>query len=323
MWYTNIILNKKSLFLKEFLAVNDQAYSMNSEKLFLGHIFYGENVVIFYEHSFGLYPYFEKHNKNQPVNGGLPQNTDLKAHLVEVEKNITKLIPNENFTGFAVIDIEEWRPLFEQHFKNVKQVYQEASIDRVRANHPNLNDAETRQRAENEFNEAAKKFIVETMKTAKRMRPKALWGIYGIPFCNYNAGEKDGDYSCSARYKGFNEKEIKVNGNIIREEKSKVRLEKAYIEAILMESLRLVKKYNPSLLVYPYSKFEYDPLKKLDSFYSSFCSKFILLFQSDRCSTIDQPADLGIDGLILWSSSANMTKRCEKIKDYIETDLGP
>uniref|UniRef100_A0A0K0D226 Hyaluronidase n=1 Tax=Angiostrongylus cantonensis TaxID=6313 RepID=A0A0K0D226_ANGCA len=170
------------------------------------HIFYGDNVVIFYEHSFGLYPYFKKHNKSHPVNGGLPQNTDLKAHLVEVEKNITKLIPNENFTGFGVIDIEEWRPLFEQHFKNIKQVYQEASIDRVRATHPNLNDAEIRQRAENEFNEAAKKFIVETMKTARKMRPKAFWGIYGIPFCNYNAGKKDGDYSCSAQYKGFNEK---------------------------------------------------------------------------------------------------------------------
>ncbi|KAE9419163.1 hypothetical protein Angca_009837, partial [Angiostrongylus cantonensis] len=288
--------------------------------LFTDQTFDGKNVVIFYEHSFGLYPYFKGHNKIHPVNGGLPQKTNMTAHLLEVEKNIEKLMPDKDFNGFAVIDIEEWRPLFRQHYRNVKQVYQEASIALVKSKNKRLSDDEARQEAEKEFNDAAREFIVETIQKAKQMRPKALWGLYGFPVCNYNAGQLKNDYSCWQLYKGFNDEMMYIY-NIVDAlypsiylgfpASSKQRFR--YVQAILEETLRIAKKRQPPLPIYPYSKFENDPLNKLDSFYN----------KPDRCSTIDQPADLGIDGLILWSSSANMADRCDKIETYIENELGP
>uniref|UniRef100_A0A0K0DB33 Hyaluronidase n=1 Tax=Angiostrongylus cantonensis TaxID=6313 RepID=A0A0K0DB33_ANGCA len=85
-------------------------------------------------------------------------------------------------------------------------VYQEASIERVKRNDPSLSDAEARQRAVIEFDNAAKTFLVETIKTARRMRPKAFWSFYGFPYCNYNAGQKDSDYNCSRKFESYNDK---------------------------------------------------------------------------------------------------------------------
>ncbi|RCN24143.1 hypothetical protein ANCCAN_30167, partial [Ancylostoma caninum] len=84
--------------------------------------FYGEKVVIFYEFVFGTYPYYKGYNENQPINGGTPQNSSLKEHLEVVEKNITDRIPDENFNGLAVVDLEEWRPLFDENFYGLKRV---------------------------------------------------------------------------------------------------------------------------------------------------------------------------------------------------------
>lgn len=38
---------------------------------------------------------------------------DLEAHLIQAEKDINETIPDENFNGIAVIDIEEFRPMWE------------------------------------------------------------------------------------------------------------------------------------------------------------------------------------------------------------------
>ncbi|RCN41619.1 hyaluronoglucosaminidase [Ancylostoma caninum] len=84
--------------------------------------FYGEKVVIFYEFVFGTYPYYKGYNENQPINGGTPQNSSLKEHLEVVKKNITDRIPDENFNGLAVVDLEEWRPLFDENFYGLKRV---------------------------------------------------------------------------------------------------------------------------------------------------------------------------------------------------------
>ncbi|KAE9419146.1 hypothetical protein Angca_008324 [Angiostrongylus cantonensis] len=169
------------------------------------YTFYGENIVIFYQFEFGLYPYFKDYNKSAPVNGGMPQDCNLGAHLKKVRKDITNIIPDENFTNHAIIDFEHWRPLFEELY-DTKKVYQEASIERVKRNDPSLSDAEARQRAVIEFDNAAKTFLVETIKTARRMRPKAFWSFYGFPYCNYNAGQKDSDYNCSRKFESYNDK---------------------------------------------------------------------------------------------------------------------
>nr|CDJ88617.1 Glycoside hydrolase domain containing protein [Haemonchus contortus]CDJ90597.1 Glycoside hydrolase domain containing protein [Haemonchus contortus] len=86
-----------------------------------------------------------------------------------------------------------------------------------------------------------------------------------------------------------------------------------YVQAILREANRIAQKYQPPLPIYPYTKFEYDPLEENCSFYDDY----------DLCSTLKQPAMMGVDGLIFWSSSRNMKYRCPAIMDFVENKLGP
>ncbi|ETN84018.1 hyaluronoglucosaminidase [Necator americanus] len=168
------------------------------------HQFWGEKVAIFYEFNFGKYPYYKDYNKSIPINGGLPQKSDLAAHLQVVETNITDKIKDQNSTGLGIIDLEEWRPLFSEN--------------------------------------------------------------------------------------GYNKK-----------------------RAILTEARRISHMFSPPLPIYAYIKIEYDPLNKHDDFYSN----------EDLCTTIKKPADMGIDGIIFWSSSKDITQRCDLIKGKMDTSVGP
>ncbi|RCN36084.1 EGF-like domain protein [Ancylostoma caninum] len=85
-----------------------------------------------------------------------------------------------------------------------------------------------------------------------------------------------------------------------------------YVQAILREAKRIARKFNPPLPIYAYTKIEYDPLKEIDYFYND----------HDLCTTIRQPADLGIDGIIFWSSSRNITLRCPHIKTNMDDRIG-
>ncbi|KAK6014184.1 hypothetical protein OSTOST_20462, partial [Ostertagia ostertagi] len=82
--------------------------------------FFGEKVVVFYESKFALYPYYKDYDSNQPINGGLPQNISLQAHLDAVAQQIQADIPDPNFHGIAVIDLEAWRPLYHMNWDEKK-----------------------------------------------------------------------------------------------------------------------------------------------------------------------------------------------------------
>ncbi|KIH67729.1 hypothetical protein ANCDUO_01940 [Ancylostoma duodenale] len=64
---------------------------------------------------------------------------------------------------------------------------------------------------------------------------------------------------------------------------------------------------------YVYTKFEYDPYEKNDSFYG----------KEDICNTVKLPRDLGGSGLVLWSTSKNMRMRCANIGSFVKKTLGP
>ncbi|EPB68897.1 hyaluronoglucosaminidase [Ancylostoma ceylanicum] len=281
--------------------------------------FYGEKVVIFYEFIFGRYPYYKGYKEDQPVNGGTPQNCSIDEHLKIAKENITERIPKEDFDGFAIIDLEEWRPIFDQNFWGLKSVFRNQSLALVRKWNSSLqNETEIAKLAEEQFNNAAREFFVKTIRLGRDMRKKAKWGFYGFPYCNYNAG-KNGTYECWKKYQDWNDKmmfifnestalfpSIYLGSNATSEERF------GYVQAVLNEARRISKKFTPPLPIYAYTKIEYDPLKKIKDFYNDY----------DLCSTIKQPADLGIDGIIIWSSSRNITLRCPHIKESIEGRIG-
>ncbi|CAI4233000.1 unnamed protein product [Auanema sp. JU1783] len=281
-----------------------------------GHSFRGDNVVIFYEYSFGRFPYFKNYNLSEAVNGGMPQLVDIEEHLFKVAEHVNENIPHEDFGGIAVIDFEEWRPLFSLNWGS-KRIYTRKSIELVKHRYPFLSDRDARSLAEEEFNYAAKKIFVETISLCRRMRPFAKWGFYGFPYCNYNAGETE-NHQCSKKYENFNNElfPIFTAGNALFPSiylDMKKNENRGYVMAVLREALRISGNAAERLPIYAYTKFEYKPYENFDSFYT----------KEDVCNTIKQSADMGADGLVLWSTSANMVQRCTYLANYITNELGP
>ncbi|KHJ79746.1 hyaluronoglucosaminidase, partial [Oesophagostomum dentatum] len=161
--------------------------------------FHGEHIATFHEFTFGRYPYYKKYNASLPINevhGVL--NTTIKDHLEVEEFDITNRT-DENFSGLGIIHFEEWRPLFDQNDWKEKQVFLNQSIALVwERNSTTGNETLIKNLAIEEFNEDAKDFFLKTIKLAKKLRPKAKWGFYGFPYCNYNAG-RNGEYECDQK----------------------------------------------------------------------------------------------------------------------------
>ncbi|RCN51930.1 hyaluronoglucosaminidase [Ancylostoma caninum] len=284
-----------------------------------GHEFLGDQIVIFYEYNFGYFPYYVDYDPNQPVNGGLPQNCPLAKHLALVSEQIREAIPREDFDGIAVIDFEEWRPLYQLNWGK-KAVYKKESIRLVRQQYPSISEKSAEELAKKEFNAAAKKIFLSTIGLARQMRPYARWGFYGFPYCNYDAGNSESDMLCSEKFRRFNdemsfifEASSALFPSIYLSLKGTSAQNYRYIQAIMVESARIASLQNPVLDVYPYTKFEYNPYQFLDSFYA----------KKDVCNSLKQAADLGARGIVLWSSSKNMKERCDGLAAYVRDMLGP
>ncbi len=131
-------------------------------------------VAVFLEHQFGRYPRIVN---GREANGGIPQNVDMADHLSRVRRDIERALPDPNFDGYAVIDFEAWKPDWAS--PKLGDEYREASRRRVRLRNPGLSAAQVEARAAQEWNDAAREFLLETLTEAKRVRPDAVWGFYG------------------------------------------------------------------------------------------------------------------------------------------------
>ncbi|CAI9545146.1 unnamed protein product [Staurois parvus] len=141
-----------------------------------------QNLTIFYKERLGLYPYFDKNNVS--INGGLPQNVSLQAHLEQMVNGINKYMPSVNKIGLGVIDWEEWRPNWIRNWQ-MKDIYRQVSQQLVASRYPDWMAGEVTEKAQYEFETAAREFMAETLQYAKNNRPNQLWGYYLFPDC-YN-----------------------------------------------------------------------------------------------------------------------------------------
>ncbi|XP_059799824.1 hyaluronidase-2-like isoform X2 [Hypanus sabinus] len=143
--------------------------------------FYDQELTIFYKERLGRYPYFEG---QRPVNGGVPQNSSLLQHLQQVRADIDRYIRSHHREGLAVIDWEEWRPLWIRNWKG-KQIYRNRSLALVSKSHPHWPQADISRQAQFEFEQSARNFMVKTLQEGRNTRPHSLWGFYLFPDC-YN-----------------------------------------------------------------------------------------------------------------------------------------
>ncbi|XP_076978508.1 hyaluronidase PH-20-like isoform X2 [Tamandua tetradactyla] len=141
-----------------------------------------QDVAIFYADRLGYYPHIHEVT-GKLENGAIPQLGSLDSHLHKAANDIDQTVPTDQL-GLAVIDWENWRPLWERNWKP-KDIYKNMSIDLALRENPLLNQAEATKIAKKEFEKAGRRYMYDTLKLGKSMRPNYLWGFYLFPDC-YN-----------------------------------------------------------------------------------------------------------------------------------------
>jgi hypothetical protein len=110
-------------------------------------------------------------------NGGVPQNVSLEQHVAKLTAAITAVVPPQ-FEGVISFDYEGWSPVWDD---GLGGCYKNASVQLVRAAHPDWPADRVQTQAQHEFEAAAKAWWLTTLRTAKKLRPRVRWGSYNFP----------------------------------------------------------------------------------------------------------------------------------------------
>lgn len=106
-------------------------------------------------------------------------------------------------SGVGVIDFESWRPVFRQNF-GIFLPYKNISYQIEKNKHPSWSQNQIEKEASKRFETKGRKFVEETLKLAKKMRPLGKWGYYAFPYC-YNMNERDKKQDCADSIKQQND----------------------------------------------------------------------------------------------------------------------
>ncbi|XP_075583924.1 hyaluronidase-1 [Pelecanus crispus] len=281
----------------------------------------GSNVTIFYHTHLGYYPYYS--DNGDPVNGGVPQNESLIKHLNKAKSDIDYCIPMKKFQGLAVIDWENWRPQWDRNWGN-KSIYRNKSLEMVRRRHPQWSEDKIRKVAKEEFENAGKSFMNNTILLAEHMRPNGLWGYYLYPDCyNYDYKEHPQTYTgkCPAIESSRNDLLLWLW------KESTALYPSIYLDYILKSSPNALKfvhyRVKEAIRVASIARKDYV----LPVFVYSrpfYAYTFHVLTETDLVNTIGESAALGAAGVVLWGSMryASSKESCSTVKRYIDGPLG-
>lgn len=282
--------------------------------------FVRQNLTIFYKERLGLYPYYEQ--DGSPVNGGLPQVASLTEHLGKMPDGMRKYIKEPTAKGLAVLDWEEWRPLWIRNW-DAKNIYRNKSRLLISQKNPNWTPDQVAKVAQQEFELSARRFMLETLRYAKTLRPQQLWGFYLFPDCynhNYRGNLENYTGRCpdvevtrndqlmwlwtesTALYPSIYIGQVLKNRAIGRQ----------FVRNRVREGMRLASVGNGTARpVFVYSR-------------PTYTNELTLLTEMDLISTIGESVSLGAAGIILWGDSAYASSNasCSSLRNYLGNSLG-
>ncbi|XP_017266702.1 hyaluronidase-3 [Kryptolebias marmoratus] len=287
--------------------------------------FQGQRMTIFYRDHLGKYPYLS--HGGRKVNGGLPQLGDLSAHLALTVKQLSILL-HPKFSGMAVIDWEEWEPLWASNLGS-KMEYRRLSKLLVRQERPGLLEKDVKLLARQQFEESARRFMEETLRLAVKHRPKGFWGFYGFPSC-FNKHKRKTDQTYTGRcHKGTRQNNdqlswlwtqstalypsIYLPQRLAGSADAALMVRHRLLEALRVASIwRHGNKTVHATPVLPYARL-------------AFTHSLSFLNQTDLEHTLGESASLGAAGVVLWGDMkfAKSKQQCILLRKYVHSVLGP
>jgi len=294
--------------------------------------FNGDNVwTIYCPTWFSTFPHMKQQEGGSfvPVNGGIPQRGNLSAHLAQVAADMDTLFPDADADGYIVIDWEVWVPWMKiTDTWGSTGLYVNESLKYVRELHPDWSQAQLDAEAVRTWNVSALEFMVETLKTAQAMRPKAKVGYYGRPGCYTGLNATSDPPACVASVQERNDAvaalwaagralfpSVYIGPNptypFVRTP--------AYVAAEIGETLRVRAKFGLQRL--PVIAFTW-----YDLFNTTNVSNWHQMTNATDLETeFGTPAKAGADGIIVWGGGvdASPSARCSSMAGYFESTLGP
>ncbi|NXI72323.1 HYAL1 protein, partial [Anseranas semipalmata] len=280
--------------------------------------FTGQDVTLFYSRRLGLFPYYTA--QGVPVEGGLPQNASLPAHLRQAARDVEAALPSAAYGGLAVIDWESWRPLWARDWGSM-DIYRQKSEELVRQQHPLWPSSQVKAVAQQQFEESARDFMEQTLQLGEQLRPGGYWGFYGFPDCyNNNFSSPLYNGTCPAVERQRNQElawlwkssralypsiylplQLKGTNKVLSYVRNRV------AEAFAVQNGVL----DTAIPVLPYAQVAFD-------------DTIDFLSEEDLVNTIGESAAQGAAGIVLWGSSSSSTskEKCLKLKDYVDGPLG-
>lgn len=281
--------------------------------------FVRQNLTIFYKDRLGLYPYFEP--DETPMNGGLPQVASLTQHLEKMQEGVQKYIRELGAVGLAVIDWEEWRPLWIRNW-DTKDIYRKHSRELVRQKNPTWPPEQVGKVAQQEFEMSARKFMLETLKRAKNLRPNQLWGFYLFPDCynhdyrhtleSYTGRCPDVEVARNEKLKWLWTESTALfpsiyMGTVLRSSESG----RQFVRNRVKEGMRLASSGDGlARPVFVYTR-------------PTYANSLEQLTETDLVSTIGESVALGAAGIILWGDADYASSRtsCSDLDTYLRGTL--
>ncbi|XP_048123575.1 hyaluronidase PH-20-like [Alosa alosa] len=283
----------------------------------------GQFLSLFYVDRLGLYPYVDEATGKQ-FNGGVPQRGNLRASLAKAEDDVEYYIPSRSSAGLAVIDWEDWRPLWERNWGS-KRIYRSLSVTYARRRDPTLTARKAVAQAKQHFQSAAKSYMLETLSLGARRRPNYLWGFYLFPNC-YNYGWTEPGYTgeCPREVRRQNNRllwlweastalypSVYLQASLADSPAAALMVRNRVHEALRVAALPKRRSYAAPVYVYTRPVFV-DQTKRL-------------LSLGDLVHTIGESAAMGASGAVLWGASADYDDKfsCEALSAYLDDTINP
>ncbi|XP_073336502.1 hyaluronidase-1-like [Pagrus major] len=285
----------------------------------------GQFLSLFYTDRLGLYPHVDLTSRTH-FNGGIPQRGNLKASMNKARADINYYIPSKTTRGLAVIDWEEWRPLWDRNW-GTKRVYQTLSVARVMRTNRSLTVQQAKEKAKQQFQEAARSYMSGMLAVGRAMRPNYLWGFYLFPNC-YNYGWERTDYTgrCSKEVRRQNDlllwlwesstalfPSVYLQVSLADNPRAALMVRNRVQEALRVSALSTQSGAAAAAPVFAYTRPVFVDQNRR------------FLSQGDLVSTIGESAAVGASGAVLWGASADYDDQtsCEALSSYLSSTLNP